>query len=482
MGLVHNAARTRVAAVDASSELTIGLSVARALAGYVAAVGGNTLVRQSAGISPQKRLAVGIDAIFWSDHFSSGNGIIPNYRKYLTAAASYSAAVTPSVGLVFNSSGLLASNASFLLKTYRTFPTFSKSPIVVDAWFSPVLGLNTGADVLIGLGTFSGGVLLPAEGIYLQITAGGTSELVLQKNPGVTNVGPITTSAPFPFKWNVLQTYHLKLVITHDVVELYIDDELQTSAVRPLRFDRLGGFLTSSYQHLFAVLRTVNAAQAPRLILQRWSVTVADGRLTRPWASARTGLGDHLFSSPDGVNGVQLENIANSAAPTSAVLSNISGGYGNLLLGGNFQFAAIAGAETDYALFAYQVPSATLTQVAKNLIVTGIEIDTENTGAAVATTPTLLNWYVGTGSSTVSLATTDSATTRAPHRKFLGAQVFPVGTAIGGRDGFVKADFSACPIVVEAGTFLHIILRMPVATATASQFIRGAVTIRGYFE
>jgi len=38
------------------------------------------------------------------------------------------------------------------------------------------------------------------------------------------------------------------------------------------------------------------------------------------------------------------------------------------------------------------------------------------------------------------------------------------------------------PLYVAAGTYLHIILRMPVGTATASQIIRGLVMINGYYE
>lgn len=53
--------------------------------------------------------------------------------------------------------------------------------------------------------------------------------------------------------------------------------------------------------------------------------------------------------------GAQLENHTNSTAPTSATLSNTAAGY--TTLGGRFQFAAVAGAATDYALFGFQVPA-----------------------------------------------------------------------------------------------------------------------------
>jgi hypothetical protein len=36
--------------------------------------------------------------------------------------------------------------------------------------------------------------------------------------------------------------------------------------------------------------------------------------------------------------------------------------------------------------------------------------------------------------------------------------------------------------MVEAGTFCHVILKMPVGTATGSQIIRGVVMLNGYFE
>jgi hypothetical protein len=38
------------------------------------------------------------------------------------------------------------------------------------------------------------------------------------------------------------------------------------------------------------------------------------------------------------------------------------------------------------------------------------------------------------------------------------------------------------PLVVEPGTYVHVILKMPVGSATASQVIRGLCGINSYFE
>jgi hypothetical protein len=166
-------------------------------------------------------------------------------------------------------------------------------------------------------------------------------------------------------------------------------------------------------------------------------------------------------------SGVQLTNYTNSAAATSATLSNTAAGY--TTLGGLWQFAAVAGAATDYALFGFTVPTNS------NLVVTGIDIEAYNTVVAVATTPTLLVWSAGIGSTAVSLAT--ATVCRIP----LGVQSFPIGAVAGASAQRISKVFST-PLVIPSGRFFHIILRMPVATATATQVVAGMVTVDGYFE
>lgn len=177
--------------------------------------------------------------------------------------------------------------------------------------------------------------------------------------------------------------------------------------------------------------------------------------------------------APSGQFGVQTANHANSTSPSSATLSNTAAGY--TTLGGRFQFAAVAGAATDYALFAYQVPST------HRLVLDGIRISTVNTGAAVATTATILDWSVGINSTAVSLATTDSGSTFGPRRVPIGVQSFIVGAAIGAVAADLDIGFRN-PLLIEPDRFLHLILQMPVGTATGSQVIRGDAMFAGWFE
>lgn len=95
--------------------------------------------------------------------------------------------------------------------------------------------------------------------------------------------------------------------------------------------------------------------------------------------------------------------------------------------------------------------------------------------------PTLLQWSLGVGSTAVSLATADGAAARARAVKPLGFQTFAPAAAIGAQATRIDVNLDA-PLVVEPGTYVHVILKCPIGLATASQVIRGICGINSYFE
>lgn len=180
--------------------------------------------------------------------------------------------------------------------------------------------------------------------------------------------------------------------------------------------------------------------------------------------------GRPLIRFPAAINpsdGSQTANHANSTSPSSASLANTTAGYSTL--GGRWQFAAVAGAATDYCLFAFQVPTG------YRLFIHGVRITTTNTGAAVATTAHIFDWSLGLKSTAVSLATSSL------RRITLGTQGLVVGSAIGATAPEINRVFET-DLVAEPDEYVHIILQMPVATNTGSQVIRGDVEIDGFFE
>lgn len=165
----------------------------------------------------------------------------------------------------------------------------------------------------------------------------------------------------------------------------------------------------------------------------------------------------------------QATQFANSTAPTSATLSNIAAGYSTL--GGLFQFAAVAGAATDYALFSFAVPAP------YRLKIRGLHISAWNTGAANAATPaTLMFWGVGLNGASANLSTGGHI------RRVVGSHAIPINGAIGASaDKEIDVAYDV-PMICEPGTHFTIILRVVAGAATASQVIAGCVDVRGVFE
>lgn len=176
------------------------------------------------------------------------------------------------------------------------------------------------------------------------------------------------------------------------------------------------------------------------------------------------------YKAPGTVEGAQLANFVNNTGPSSATLSNTAAGY--TTLGGQFQFVPVTGAETDYALFGYQVP------MTHRLWVKGISI-AARVATAVAATLDTNEWGIGINSTAVSLATADSDPAFGPRRIALGHHIFAASAAAGTTAADIVRQF-LCPLRVEPSRFFHVILRRPTGATTG--LIRGDVAIDGFFE
>jgi hypothetical protein len=210
-----------------------------------------------------------------------------------------------------------------------------------------------------------------------------------------------------------------------------------------------------------------------------YTIGVGDMDNVRLWATSKAGQGLSGIQYASGATAGQTSSNVNSTVPGTATMTNIAAGYATL--GGKFVFAAVAGAETDLILMAFLNPVAAVGLTGRTLVIRGIWIDTYNAVVAVATTPTVLEWSAAVGSTAVSLATTDTAVARVPKRIALGVQSFVVGALAGAQAPRIDVNLDA-PLVVEPGTYFHIILRMPYGTATATELFRGQVGVNAYWE
>ena len=436
-------------------------------------VGSSRLVRNLTA-TINKKLKVAQEVVYWDDYFQGTN---QNLSKYSITTTTMTTAQAGGK-ITLNNSGITTTATGAVIRTYRTFPLFGNGTTICDAHVDFSLAIQSQNAFRLGFGTTLTAVNEPGDGIYFEIDSSGTIQLVANYNASKT------TAAATGFSITAGRQYNVRIHVSTDRAELWIDDILYCAIDRSSS-NTAGTVSICTSAHLFAQFVNLSTtAGGQKANISRWSVYVSDVSGYRDSGLTAAGKGEGLYSLPDGLAAGSAMSHANSAAPSSLTLSNTVAPFATTVIGGQFQFAAVAGAETDYIIFAYQVPAPAVGQPGKNLFVTGFNLSVWNMGAAIATTTTNVHATLAIGSTAASLATTDSATagTRAPRRiPILGNTSGSVGTSIGSYITHVGAGFPS-PLMVEAGTFLHLIIKMPVGTATASQIIRGTFAPTGYFE
>lgn len=412
---------------------------------------------------PMGRLATGLQTL---ELFDPVDGVVVNTNIWNTPAPTTMTVVQNATGfLVLNAGASIAINTFCQINSIKRIQLINTFVPTVRILFKTPNVPQTNATMELGFGASPNTTGAITDGALIRWNSAGEFRAITVFNSVEQQSGILSNPAV-----NVVHTLHI--VFRGTKVEFWIN-ELLVAEVS----NAAGNSSPTATSRVPLFARVFNGATspvtAPELHLAAVSLWRNDLNTNKLWPTQMSSIGRHCTSSPV-TTFLQTANHANSTSPVSATLSNTAAGY--TALGGRYQFAAPGGLATDYALFAFQVPTD------YQLVITGIRIDAVNTGAAVATTATILDWGLAYNSSAVSLVTADTAGVAwSPRRVPLGIQSFIVGAAIGGAVETIDIQFDT-PITVDSGRFFHVILQVPVGTATAAQVIRGNVMINGYFE
>lgn len=379
--------------------------------------------------------------------------------------------------ITLNSASITTANAYGNLKTVKVLPLYGSLPLLPELTVKTANLPQAGVTAEIGLIMASAGSA-PTDGCFFRFDPAGGFYAVLNNGGTETRSGNLagttatdTTGSSITLPPSNLNCHLYAFEVVEDHVLFTIDDvqvaDVQVPAGQAFPFNN--GRQTCGMRMFW----TTAPATAPQVSIGQVTIKYEDLQQSRSWGEVLASMGRGGCQSPVTPFG-QTSNHTNSTSPVSATLSNTAAGYATL--GGRYQFAAVSGAATDYALFAFQIPSGF------QMFLNSISISTANTGAiGSAITPTLLEWALGINSSAVSLATADGAGTWAPRRIPLGMQAFGLSAFIGAQPSDITRRFDT-PLVVDSGRFLHIILQIPSGVNTASQIFRGTVMLNCFFE
>jgi len=459
-----------VAEVNASNELKVVLPVTQgATTPSVAMLTENdagTATGSRAFGAPEtdddSRFRIAHESIFDCETFnytaqSTGKHI---YRN-TTMANSWTAA-----GLTTNSANITTTTTGTSFATYAEFPILGASQLYCEIEGSFTAQPTTNTIVDFGLPRLATtNPFAPTDGVYFRLTSAGVF--------GVINSnGTETTTSPFSFVYENSEKHQFIIAMHERQVEFWIDGVLYGTITTPIGL----GQPCMSASLPFGVRHAITggaAGGALSFILNDYTVSVGGPQL----AQTPSIMGQRVYGSYQGLSGGTMGGLAtypNSTNPTAAAPSNtaltanLPGG-----LGGQGVVTAAVAAATDGIWGSYQVPAGTANVQGRRLVLRGVKIDLVNTGAAVATTATTLQFSLAFGHTAVSLATTEAATTKAPRRVTLGYATWPVGAAIGAgpQSGPIVVDLGDAPIFVNPGEFVALVGKFLVGTATASQTI-----------
>jgi hypothetical protein len=456
--IIKSGTSEKLAAVNDANELQVGLSPNPVAAGFVklSSATGNPINVATSGY-----LYVGQDQLIFADNV---DGSSLNTNLWNLSASTMQ--VTQTIGVItLNANGSSTTNASAQLNSVKHIPLHGAHPVAVTITAATNVGAQPNATRELGIGLASGNSA-PTDGAFFRWASNGTFVAVMSYG------GVETVSEPLPVPTNDVAHQYI-VYIENDRVFFIVDMMPLVTMTRPA----MQPFpVASSRLPIFARVYngTLAPNTAPRLYIGQSIAIQSILNQNRPWDAALTGIGRGSYQSPV-PSYSQTANHANSTTPSTATLSNTTASYSTL--GGRFVIPSVAGSATDYALFAYQVPAG------YQLFLTGVMISAMNIGAANAAIATIMDWSLGLNGSAVPLATADSVGTAWATRRL------PLGLMSVGSLGAVGTPATPnldrvfdTPVVVDSGRYLHVILAVPVATATGGQQIRGAVTFNGYFE
>jgi len=369
-------------------------------------------------------------------------------------------------GLTTNSANIVTTTTGASFATYAEFPILGASLLYceIEGSFNTQPTTNTIVD--FGMQRMAAtNPFAPTDGVYFRLTSAGLFG-VINSNGSETHTGA------FGFSYTSNQKYQFIIAMHEREVEFWIDGVLYASLETPVGQGQpcMSASLPFGVRH--AIVGGA-AGSALSFVLNDYTVSVGGPNI----AQTASILGQRVYGSYQGLSGGTMGSLATypnstnptAAAPSNTVLTaNLPAG-----LGGQGVVTAAVAAATDGIWGSYQVPAGTANVQGRRLVIRGVKIDAVNTGAAVATTATTIQFSLASGHTAVSLATGEAATAKAPRRVPLGYMTWPIGAAIGQgpQAGPVTIDFGDAPVFVNPGEFVALVGKFIVGTATASQTI-----------
>lgn len=385
--------------------------------------------------------------------------------------------VTVAGGFANLNAGLsVASGAVARIQSYQFIPSLKTFPtgVQMDVQFAQTPQTGNVCE----WGWFlASGTTAPTDGVFFRINASGELRCVINNN-GTENQSPAINFSTYVGASTTRQFY---FTLGDAEVDFYIDDVHVAGVARPAA----GGRITASMSLPLTFRNYNSSATSAAQVMKVGFVNASFGdmNIVKPWDMAMAGMGRTGYQGQTGGTLGSTAIFGNSASPAAAVPTNTTAAL-TAGLGGIFVETDTLAVGTDGIVMSYQNTAGTAAAPGKVLYVRGFSIESF-VSTVIAGGGYVAFWGVAFGSSAVSLATNDSATSKAPRRigpfgQHSVAAAAAALTLVTPAGSPIQIDFGT-PIAVYPGEYIQLIRRKQSGTVSSSGAITHIVTPIGVF-
>lgn len=364
-------------------------------------------------------------------------------------------------GLTTNASSITTINTGCQLKSYAMHPVHGAATLYLEFLGSfssqPVTNTTISAGMVLAAAATP---FTPLDGAYFYLNSSGLF-CAINFNGTVTSVGPIAfNNIDGSASYTTGKKYDFIIQITERQCEFWVEN-IRVAVIKvPTNQGRC--FMAAALQ--FSLSHAIGGTAASGVIqfnLNSYTVTLG-GPI--PGDTLAT-IGNRILAPYSGLGGGtmgSLANYANSANPTAAVPTNTTAALGTGL-GGQFWETATLALNTDGIIWSYQVPAGSVSVQGRRLLLKGIYL-MSYIQTIIAGGPFCSQYSLAFGHTSVSLATSEGALTKAPRRVALPAftQLVTATQAVStlvSQPGGCFVDFGDAGIVVNPGEFVALVTK-----------------------
>lgn len=384
-----------------------------------------------------------------------------------------------------NSGSITTITTGLSLATYAFFPMHGTQILSADVEIAFSQQPVTNTFIEFGLGIVGAQTVAPTDGVFFRLNSAGLQGIA-SFNGAEVSTG-VFTEPDLTTPWAYTNNKRYQFIVYHSGIEaeFWVNDGDGAFKLGKIPLPAGQSRMTASGSGQFFIKHRIVGGAAGGVIqalIGSYNVRVGGAN----FSTVMSTNGNRLYGSYQGQSGGtmgSLANYANSANPTAAVPTNTTAALG-VGLGGQFWETASAAVNTDLIICSYQVPAASATFSGRRLVIRGISmsafIQTAITGG-----PYVSQYSLAFGHTTVSLATGEAATTKAPRRIPLPAFTHVITAAqavstLASTPGGSYMDFGDAPIYVNPGEFVALVKKKIGTVDTAGTIAYNIAFVYGW--